>query len=111
MKTKKLKKLPAFLFLFSLCISLLGIECKKEEPDVQGADGLVLYYGDPAVDGCGWIIKINNTEYAPVNLDSEFQNDSTNVVLEFNLLDSKWHCGWREPGYQQIEITKISIKK
>ena len=89
----------------------MGAGCEKEnEPDVQNVNGLVLYYGDTAADGCGWIIKMNNVEYSPINLDSKFQEDSLEVILDYDTLTSTWNCGWRKPGYQQIQIITIDVK-
>jgi hypothetical protein len=110
MKTKKLKLFTLFLLLLPFCVVLLGAGCEKDEPDVQQADGLVLYYGNPAVDGCGWMIKIDNIEYSPTNLDSKFQQDSLKIILYYDTLNSTWNCGWRDPGYQQIKIIDIDFK-
>jgi hypothetical protein len=111
MKIKKLKLFAIFLFLLPLCVVMLGAGCEKdEESDIKDAHGLVMYYGDPAVDGCGWIIKINNSEYSPINLDSKFHEDSLEIILDYDTLISTWNCGWRQPGYQQIQIIAINTK-
>jgi hypothetical protein len=111
MKTKFLRLISFFLLLMPLCVILLTAGCEKEEePEVQDASGLVLFYGEPAVDGCGWMIKINHVEYSPINLESVFQTDSLEVELDFDKLNTTWNCGWREPGYRQIKITRINIK-
>ena len=104
---KKLKLLPIFLFaLFYL--GLLGAACEKEDIIIENSHGIVLDYGNPSVDGCGWMIKIDTLLYSPINLDSTYQKDSTKILLDYKILTSIWNCGWRQPGYQQIEILKIS---
>jgi hypothetical protein len=105
MKTTILK-----ISVFALFFSLMGAGCEKEEPSMKKANGLVLYYGNPAVDGCGWMIKIDSIEYSPTNLDSMFQQDSLKVILDYDTLNSTWNCGWREPGYQQIQIIEIGLE-
>jgi hypothetical protein len=44
------------------------------------------------------------------NLNSEFQIDSLEVIVDYKILSSEWNCGWREPGYRQIEILNIVVK-
>ncbi len=108
MKPKKLKLLTIFLLLLPLCVAMLGGGCEDEEKlDMKNSEGLVLYYGDPSVDGCGWMIKIDTTVYSPINLDSIFQKDSLEIILNYDTLISTWNCGWRDPGYQEIEIKEI----
>jgi hypothetical protein len=79
------------------------------EPDESSFDyeGIVIWAGEPASDGCGWLININDSTYSPINLGSSYQIDSLNIFLSFNKLDTRNHCGWRQPGYAEIEITKI----
>lgn len=102
-----MKKIKLTIFLV-LSLGFLAISCeKKDELNQQHTNGLVLYYGDPAVDGCGWMIKIDTVVYAPVNLDANFQKDSLKVVVDYQTLKSTWNCGWRSSGYQQIKIGNI----
>jgi hypothetical protein len=85
--------------------------CNKDEHVMlESQQGLVLFFGDSAVDGCGWVIEIGDGIYSPVTLQSEFQKDSLGVIVDYKILSSEWNCGWREPGYRQIEILKIEIK-
>ena len=95
-----------------LFVIILSTGCEKDKiykTDVKNASGLILFYGEPAVDGCGWIIKINDNEYSPLALDDSFKKDSLEVIVDFNYLDSYWPCGWREPGYQEIEVIGVRI--
>ncbi len=110
MKPKKLKLLTVFLFLFPLCLVIIGAGCNDEELNFKNMGGLVLYNGNPSVDGCGWIVKIDTNEYSPINLDSKFQKDSLEVVLKYDTLCSSWNCGWRMSGYQEIDIKEIEFK-
>lgn len=100
------------LFLFGVyafsCESQSPLE--KESEDQSNVSALIVYDGDPAVDGCGWLILHGQNTYSPVNLDSNFQTDSLKIVLNYKILESTWNCGWREPGYRQIEILEIKKK-
>jgi len=96
------------LFGLVLFFGILILSCeKRDELNLKHAEGLVLYYGDPAVDGCGWIIQINKVDYSPVNLDAKFQKDSLKIVLDYQILKSTWNCGWQGSGIQQIKIGNI----
>lgn len=102
--------------LYKICLIpalmvLTAFSCNKDEPvKLNSHQGIVLFSGDPAVDGCGWMIEIGQEKYSPVTLKSEFQIDSLGVIVDYNILSTEWNCGWREPGYRQIEILNIVIK-
>lgn len=106
MKTTILKISIVFLLF-----SLMGAGCEKSnETNILTGNGLILYYGDPAVDGCGWVIEVKDTTYYPTNLDPKFQKDNLEVTVNYRILSSTWNCGWRDPGYQEIELSKINLK-
>jgi len=107
----KTKNIIIASFLTTLFIS--SFSCVKDEKETNSnqVNGMILYFGDPAVDGCGWVIKTDTIVFSPIELESEFKIDSLKVTFEFKLLDTWWKCGWREPGYQQIEIEKINALK
>lgn len=98
------------LFLCGIII-LTAFSCGKNENRLpsqkQNVSGMVLYYGEPSVDGCGWLIKIDSVIYSPITLDPTFKKDSLKVILDYDILNSTWNCGWRISGYTQIEIKKI----
>ncbi|MGD9991696.1 MAG: hypothetical protein AB7S69_00235 [Salinivirgaceae bacterium] len=98
MKTLYVLSLFALLFLFS--------SCDTEESN-YAYEGLVIWAEEPATDGCGWLINISDSTFSPINLSSNYQTDSLHVLLDYKRLDSRNHCGWRQPGYAEIEITKI----
>ena len=61
MKIKRI--LAATIILFFL---IEGIRCdSKTESEFHKQNGLVLYYGSSAVDGCEWIIQIYKVDYSP----------------------------------------------
>lgn len=93
------------LFFFQLFGCEKAMDMHQNES--QNMAGLVLFFGEPAVDGCGWLIQVDTAYYSPINLEPEFKVDSLNVNLDFELQPDRWRCGWRQPGYQKIQILKI----
>ena len=97
------------LFLM-LTVGIIAVSCdKKSDSGFQSTNGLVLNYGDPEVDGCGWVIKVDTVVYSPVNLDPGFKQDSLKVKLNYQILNTYSPCGWKVQAYKKIKI--ISIKK
>ena len=100
--------------LFILSIGLGSFGCDSQSPlstiksdSQREVSAIVVYEGDPAVDGCGWLIQHGQNIFSPVNLDSDFKTDSLKVMLIYKVLDSTWDCGWRMPGYKQIEVLEM----
>ena len=105
---KQIRNKCALFLMFT--VGFIAVSCdKKSDPNLLSAKGLVLNYGDPEVDGCGWVIKVDTVVYSPVNLDQAFKQNSLKVKVEYQVLNTYFSCGWRTPGYKQIKI--ISIKK
>jgi len=98
-----------FVLLLFFAFCLFAASCgTKNESDGLLQNGLVLNYGEPAADGCGWVIQINKVDYSPINLDAKFKKDSLKVVVNYQILASTFNCGWRDSGYQQIKIMSVS---
>lgn len=101
------------LWIASLLLLMVGVGCEmnklesSEELGVRTAEGIVVYE-NPATDGCGWLVQINNKPYFPVNLADEYKIDKLKVSVDYQLLDSKYPC-W--PGRLIPEIKIVSIKK
>ena len=102
----QIKKILATIGILFFLIGGTGCD-KKNDSELQIQNGLVLNYGEPALDGCGWVIQLNKVDYSPVNLDAKFQKDSLKVAVEYQILKSTFNCGWGGHGYQQIKITSI----
>jgi len=89
-------------------------ECAKvkyeEGPCSLQATGKVMYLGDPAVDGCGWVIaamkdgKIQNLRAKP--LASDFQQRGLEVAITYKPTLEYSPCG-RGNQIPIIEIMKI----
>ena len=102
-------KTKIILWIGALLLLTAGARCEKntEKPDTRKAEAII-DYANPATDGCGWLVLINNKPYFPVNLADEYKIDKLKVSVDYQLLDSKYTC-W--PGTLIPEIKIITIKK
>jgi len=73
-------------------------------------DALIRFYGDPAVDGCGWVVDVSSTVYMPKNLNSDFYVDSLEVKIKYKALDSV-NCGMKKNAFRAMLIEEIHKKK
>ncbi|RVU02628.1 hypothetical protein EOD41_01425 [Mucilaginibacter limnophilus] len=91
-------------------VSMAFSACKKDERTIE-ADGLIIDLGNPAADGCGWAIQINNTHYKPEFLDEKFQQDSMVVRVDYKLLKNSYSCGIAANiGMPYIQVKQIKKK-
>ncbi|MGY3211083.1 hypothetical protein [Mucilaginibacter sp. HD30] len=102
MKNLNFKLLLLTALIFTLSISA----CKKDNPVFT--DATVINAGAVAADGCGWVIKIGDTNYSPTNLSQEFKQTELKVSIRYRTLTTKFECGW---GQKISEITLLEIKK
>ena len=107
MSIKTMKLLSLFIFCLVLSVS----SCKKDE---LTATATVVFTGDPAADGCGYLVKIDGTgtEYSPVNLSSDFAINNLKVNIRYQVLASKSACGniagGSNSGITQIRLDNIA---
>jgi hypothetical protein len=103
MKIKKIFLLIPFLFL------IIGISCGKENDLEIFENTAKITYSEPATDGCGWKININEKEYHPINLNDKHKIDGLSVNIKYNLLSSVWECTqWTPRKFQEIKIISIT---
>lgn len=92
------------LILFSSCKSkketLSDASCESCE------DAIIRFYGEPASDGCGWVVKASDTIYMPKNLLPEFYTDSLKVRIKYKVLE-RVNCGLLKDAYPSIFIEEI----
>ncbi|MFD1255295.1 hypothetical protein ACFQ3S_00675 [Mucilaginibacter terrae] len=90
--------LPKLIAL--LCILIATSACKKEiiyqdkKPGQLEAIATVINTGSPALDGCGWLIKVGTVSYSPDNLPENFKESGINVKIEYTVSDADFVCGW-----------------
>ncbi len=102
----KYLKLASCLFI----ATILFASCDKNKVDIIKDEAIILYEGDPAVDGCGFFLSMDNNQYKPIELKPEFSEDSLTVYVEYQLLVTKWTCNWQAIEYNEIKIIKIKKK-
>ena len=100
-------------FLSIACmLMLVASSCKKlDNTSVPvTANATVINSGPIAADGCGWLIKINDsTVFSPVNLSADFQQDNLKVNVAYTQLTTRTSCGMLagNPGILQIKIDNL----
>lgn len=99
-------------------VLLLGVffSCKKEGRNTyKEVNSTVIYAGEPAADGCGWLIRIDNTAnnstnayYSPINLTDDYKKNNLSVIISYSVLNTKFQCGSNpNSGTTQIQINAI----
>ncbi|MEO6167442.1 MAG: hypothetical protein ABIO46_02315 [Chitinophagales bacterium] len=75
---------------FALIVLLFVSSCKKKETLVNAK---IIDAGVQAADGCGWLMKVNDITYSPLNLDSNFMMDGLEVSTSFEETGDTFLCG------------------
>lgn len=92
-----------FLSLFTSCEESV----KHKSENVEVSDAYTFFAGDPAVDGCGWLLIADSVTLSPDKLDSKFHKDSLKVRVKYKKLSDTMFCAWRNPGYTIVELLDI----
>lgn len=106
MRTLSLIIFTAFLTFFA---------CKSKEGTVSNdacnscEDAIIRNYGDPAMDGCGWVVNASSIVYMPKNLLPEFYIDSLEVRIKYKVLE-RVNCGLVKDAHLSIFIEEIYKK-
>ena len=105
-------KSKIFLVCTFACLALTISSCKKDDTT---ADAIILDYGDPAADGCGWFIKIagSDSTYNPKNLPEMYKMNNLKVHISFRKLKTRFYCSQisNDPGPGTTEIQLDVITK
>lgn len=91
-------------------------DCAKvsytDGPCPQSQKGIIRFLGDPAIDGCGWVIALEEDRTTRNKrakmLDAEFKKDELEVELTYRKTEDVSPCG---RGSQIPIIDILSIKK
>ena len=84
-----------------LCLLMLVLgACQEDNAEIQSkTEALLVWTGEPAADGCGYFIEMNDREYKPENetiIPEIFKNESSTVVIiTYSRLNerTKYNCG------------------
>lgn len=103
-----MKKLPGLLLLILIA---LQPGCKKTNDTLAETNAHVRYGGDPAADGIGYYIRVDNTqEYViPINLPSGYQKTDVNAAVAVKFVDTgkKYFTGLSTPANPGIRVVYI----
>jgi hypothetical protein len=103
------------LFFITITTLLIFSACKSKKGAVSDTacnsceDAIIRNYGDPALDGCGWVVDVSSIIYMPKNLLPEFYVDSLNVRIKYNVVE-RVNCGMVKDAHQAIFIEEIQKK-
>lgn len=92
------------LLIFSACKSKGGAVSDSICNSCE--DAIIRNYGEPTLDGCGWVVDASSTIYMPKNLLAEFYVDSLKVRIKYNVLE-RVNCGMVKDAHHAIFIEEI----
>lgn len=99
------------MLLLTLLLPVVMGCSKKEEnklpEDVLTAQGEITDWGDPAVDGCGWLIRIGKSDYAMDNFNPQFKENGLTVKVHYKHTDFHYLCGRGQKPFSVIKIIKM----
>ena len=97
-----MKMVASMLFLLLSCAS------DDAAPEGFYVDGYVINGGNPAVDGCGWMIVSEQQNFFPINLSRAMWVDSLPVRFHYRTLGDHV-CAWSVTKGGSIELLDIDI--
>ena len=90
---------------------LILASCSKEhtspEELITPTKATIDYMGDPALDGYGWVIRVDNDFEIPDNLSNEFKVDEMEINVVYKKTDKLYPCRCTNPKYM-VNIVTIS---
>lgn len=100
-----------FTWLVIIVIATMIFSCNKEKVKNAGeyTEGLVMYTGATEVDGCGYMLKIGDIVYKPLNLPTDYEKDSLGVWIKYNVTADGFQCG--DVSTLKTTINLVEIKK
>ncbi len=98
-----MNKLILVLFLSVFVVS----SCNSEGPEIIETRATVIDAGNPAADGCGWLIRIDGADYHPTYLNSQYHQNGLEVLVKVEYLSTDFSCGLSGTEIQQIRLIQI----
>ena len=97
-------------FAFLAILAFATFSCEKAE---IVEEALVLDFGDVAVDGCGWLLELEDGDlvHATNGIPENLQQDSLKVLIDYEDAEGQFQCGLAGTTYNQIELTSIGELK
>ena len=103
-----MKNLLLKVLLFIALLTALAYSGCKKDGEIVLTDATIINAGAVAADGCGWVIRVNDVNYSPVNLDDKFKVNELKVGIYYDKLNEKFTCGW---GQKIDEIKLLEINR
>ncbi len=103
-----MKNIALKLLLLPVLFIVLTFAACKKDSGLVAVEATVIDSGPVAADGCGWMIRVGNTNYSPTNLDGKYKETELKVIVTYKVLSSKFVCGW---GNKLDEIEIVNIRK
>ena len=99
--------------LLVLLASCQKVDCKQHEtPETKGSgptNAIVMWAGEPAVDGLGWVLKIDSQKIEkPSNLTQQFQVNGLKVIVKYEPSTEKFPCFCAQGFIPMVRITSIT---
>ena len=85
-----------------LALSLIALSCNKE----KAVTGIVHDFGPVELDGCGWVIEVNDEILKPEELATAYQQEGLEITFDYKLEGYKASCGLQPEAHEAISITK-----
>ena len=100
----------SFFFIITALLFFSSCKTKKEtfsDTNCESCeDAIIRFYGEPASDGCGWVVKASETIYMPKNLLPTYYTDSLKVRIKYKVLE-RVNCGLLKDAHPSIFIEEI----
>lgn len=97
------------VFCMALLIGLYGCKDDSGGPATL-TKALVVYTGEPEVDGCGYMLRIDGEEYKPLNLPAHYQQDSLELAVAYEQDPSGFLCGDLTHPVPTIHLTEMHTR-
>jgi hypothetical protein len=101
---------------FLVLIPFFWFSCTKDRSCENCLDesscknATIVYTGPVTTDGCGWLVKIDDTHsYHPDVLNIAFQQDQLQVKIVYKLTSDKFMCGIAVLQIPVIHVDDIKL--
>lgn len=92
---------------YAMVLLLTVLACREVNIGGEYAVGTVINLGDPAADGCGWVVVGETETFFPQDLPKRFQEDSLRVRFRYRVVKDSSTCAWMTVMHKTIALTDI----
>lgn len=101
-------RLTCSITAFLMLLAFVNCSTNTPEPLITH-EGTIVWGGNPSKEGCGWLIRINDSVYKPTEIPAGFEVENLPINLSYKKLNSKFTCSW-SLGISYIEVNEITIR-